>query len=120
MTIFFRTLTFLALLAPLSAVAQSGINVDAIKPYSDGIIKIINGILVPVLFAVAFIVFLFGVYKYFIQGASNESAKGEGRTFAMWGIIGFVVILSVWGLVGIVISTLGLTSGGGAPTPPTF
>lgn len=116
----FRAVTFVAFLAPLFAMAQTGINTGAITPYSDGIIRVINGILVPVLMAVAFIVFLWGVYKYFILGASSESDKGEGRTFAMWGIIGFVVILSVWGLVDIVINTFGLTSGGSAPKPPTF
>ena len=105
---------------PIIASAQTGINTGVITPYSGGIIRVINGIFVPVLMAIAFIVFLWGAYKYFILGAENESAKGEGRTFVMWGIIGFVVILSVWGLVAIVTNTFGLTSGGSAPKPPTF
>ena len=109
----------LSLATPLSAFAQTGINVNAIKPYSNGIIGIINGILVPVLIAVAFIVFLYGIYKYFIAGASNESEQGEGRKFALWGIIGFVIIISVWGIVNIVMGTLGL-SAGTAPPAPTF
>lgn len=116
----FRTITFVAFLAPLFAIAQTGIDTRAITPYSEGIIRVINSIFVPVLMAIAFVVFLWGAYKYFILGAENESAKGEGRTFAMWGIIGFVVILSVWGLVEIVTNTFGLTSGGNAPKPPTF
>lgn len=97
-----------------------GININFIKPYSDSIINIINGILVPVLMAIAFIVFLWGVFKYFIYGASNESDKAEGRKFAMWGIIGFVIILSVWGIVSIVTDALGLRIGGSAPRPPIF
>ena len=105
--------------APLLVFAQTGINYNAITPYSTGLINVINGILVPVLMAIAFITFLWGIYKYFIQGASNESEKGEGRQFAMWGIIGFVIILSVWGLVNLVISTIGLPNNA-TPTPPTF
>lgn len=104
----------------LTQVQSGGINIGVIKPYSDSIIGIINGILVPVLMAIAFIVFLFGIYKYFIYGASNESDKAEGRKFAMWGIIGFVIIISVWGLVSIVSGAFGLQPGGSAPKPPTF
>lgn len=108
-----------ALSAPLLAFAQSGINIGAIKePYADRIITIINTVLLPVLIAIAFITFLWGIYKYFIAGATNESEKGEGRKFAMWGIIGFVVIFCVWGLVKIVISTLGLQTGGNNNIPP--
>jgi hypothetical protein len=110
-----------ALLAtPFLASAQSGINTNAIKLYSNGIIDVINGIALPVLIAIAFIVFLWGVYKYFILGAANESEKGEGRTWVMWGVVGFVVIFSIWGLVNIVINTFGLQTGGNTIAPPTF
>lgn len=97
----------------------TGINPEPIIQYSSGIIGVINGILVPVLIAIAFIVFLWGIYKYFIYGADNESDKGEGRKFAIWGIIGFVIILSLWGLVNLVMGTLGL-SVGSAPAFPTI
>ncbi len=70
--------------------------------------------------AIAFIVFLWGVYKYFIYGADNETERATGKQFVLWGIIGFVVILSVWGLVAIVSGTLGLQLGGAAPKPPTI
>lgn len=123
-----KTISRLALIlaslaTPLFAFAQTGINTSYLTPYTDsktGIIHVINDILVPVLMAVAFIVFLWGIYKYFIQGAANESEKGEGRQFAMWGIIGFVIILSVWGLVNVVMSTFGFSPQTQAPTPPTF
>jgi hypothetical protein len=116
----FRLAAILTLASPLLAFAQTGINTNAITPYSQGIIDIINQILVPVIIAISFIVFLWGIYKYFIAGAANESEKGEGRTFALWGIIGFVIIISVWGLVNLVLNTFGLTPGQQAPTAPTF
>lgn len=105
---------------PLFAAAQSGINTSYITPYTDKIIGIINNILVPVLMAIAFIVFLYGAFKYFILGAAEEKSREEGRQFVLWGVIGFVIILSVWALVGIVGNIFGLTTGGIAPTPPTF
>ena len=106
---------------PYSGGSGSGsVNISVIKGYSDGIIKIINDVFVPVLFAIAFFVFLWGVYKYFILGATEEKSREDGRTFVLWGIICFVVILSVWGLVNIVTSTFNLPTGGTGPKPPTL
>lgn len=118
-----KKISYLALLAgsyslPIFAVAQ--VNTTQIKKYSESIIVVINSYLVPVLMAIAFIVFLWGVYKYFILGATEEKSRTDGRQFVMWGIIGFVIILSVWSLVTILASTVGLTTGGVGPTPPTF
>lgn len=73
---------------------------------------------VPVLIAIAFITFLWGVYKYFILGAADEKARTDGRQFVLWGIIGLVIIFSVWTLVNIVSGTLGFPTGGLAPRPP--
>lgn len=96
---------------------SGAINPKYLQDYKTGIIWIINFILLPVLVAVAFIVFLWGVYRYFILGASNESEKAEGRKFAMWGIIGFVIIFSVWSLVNLVRITLSLPNNNPPATP---
>lgn len=99
---------------------MSGINTTYLQGYANSIISIINGILVPVLLAIAFFTFMWGVYKYFILGATSETERTTGREFILWGVIGFVVIFSVWGLVGMVGSTLGLSPGGTAPAYPTL
>jgi len=105
---------------PAARSGSGGINLGVVTPYTDGIINFINGILVPVLMAIAFIVFLWGVFKYFIYGADNETERATGKQFVLWGIIGFVIILSVWGLVTIVRDFFSLSFGGSAPKPPTF
>ncbi len=107
--------------APLLAAAQSagGVNLPLVQRYAASVINLINGVFVPVLFALAFLMFIWGVYKYFILGATEEAAKGEGRQFVLWGVIGFVVILSVWGIVNVLIGTLGLTSNN-VPAFPTL
>lgn len=96
---------------------SGGININFIKPYGDSIKDIINLVLIPVLIAIAFIVFLWGVYKYFIWEGASESDKADGRKYAMWGIIGFVVIFSVWALVNILMGALNLQGGKPPPIP---
>ncbi len=104
----------------IPAAGGGGINIGLVTQYSSGILALINQVFVPVLFAIAFLTFLYGVYKYFILGAANEAERAKGRDFVLWGIIGFVVILSVWGLVAIVGRTFGLQAGGTAPAAPTL
>ena len=96
---------------------MNGINTTYIKGYADSITGIINGILVPLLIAVAFIVFLWGIYKYFIKGADNEKERETGRVFTLYGVIGFVIIFSVWGIVQIFMSTLNLKATNAPPSP---
>ncbi len=98
---------------------MSGINTSYLQGYESSIVGIINGILVPLLIAVAFIVFLWGVYNYFIAGAANPDKRQEGTQFVLYGVIGLVIIFSVWGLVQIFQGTLGL-SAGTMPAYPTL
>lgn len=81
------------------------------------IISIINGVLVPVLFAVSFIVFLYGVAKSYIFSTGNEEDVKSGHKIILWGLIGFAVMISVWGLVNLTVSIFGLNNAlGGVPS----
>lgn len=107
--------TLAALLTPLVAFA-------ALNNLSDAgslVINTINNVLVPVLFAVAFIVFLWGAFYTFILGAQSEETKEKGKNLMLWGLIGFFVMVSIWGLVNILTGTVsfGNSSGpsGGVP-----
>ncbi len=73
-----------------------------------GIIGVITTSIVPVIFALAFLFFVWGVVNYFFFQGSNEEAREKGRQFVFWGILGLVVLFSVWGFVNIVVLTLGI------------
>jgi hypothetical protein len=97
------------------------VNTTYLDFYKSLVQGTVNDYLVPVLIAIAFIVFLFGVYKYFILGAADEKSRTDGKQFVLWGVIGLVVILSVWGLVNLVKDTI-IPSAAGTnhPTYPTL
>lgn len=76
--------------------------------YVNDIINLLSTVVVPTIFALSFLVFVWGVVSYFFFGVNDEKKRAEGRTFAFWGILGMVVLFSVWGLVNIVLSTLGI------------
>ncbi|MEK7101956.1 MAG: pilin [Patescibacteria group bacterium] len=87
---------------------------------AQNLIYIINGILVPVVFALAFIVFLYGIARaYIFSGGDPEKVK-EGHKMLMWGIIAFVVMISLWGIVNVVANTFGLAGSFAPPTPSSI
>lgn len=94
------------LFAPLMGFGLGG----GIYGIATNIIYIINGVLVPVLFAVSFIVFLYGIAKTYIFSTGNEEAIKEGHKIILWGLIAFAVMISLWGLVNVVVNTFGLQS----------
>jgi hypothetical protein len=75
---------------------------------STGIIGFLNTVVVPIIFALAFAVFIWGIVNHFFLHGDEESKREEGRQFILWGVIGMVVLFSVWGLVNILLSTLGI------------
>ena len=93
---------------------------SSICSVAQTILYIINAILVPVLFAIAFIVFLYGIAsKYIFSGGDPEKVK-EGHKLILWGLIAFVVMISVWGLVNVVANTFGLSGYYAPPLPRSY
>jgi hypothetical protein len=107
------SVTFAALVVPLVSFAAP---VGNITQAGQFVIDTINNVLVPVLFAIAFIVFVWGAFTTFIVGAGSEEVKEKGKNLMLWGLIGFFVMVSVWGLVNIL--TGSVKFGGSSVTPP--
>ncbi len=98
----------LAFLVPSLAFAQTTYN--NVQDLSAFAINLINNVAVPLIFALAFLVFIFGVFRYFISGAGDEEKRETGKQFMLYGIIGFFVMISVWGLVRILTGTVRLNN----------
>ncbi len=107
--------TLAAFALPLVSLAQTVKNVSDVGTL---IINTINNILVPVLFAVAFIVFLWGAFYTFIVGANDTDVKDKGKNLMLWGLIGFFVMVSIWGLVNILTGTVSFGENRGPSTMP--
>ncbi len=118
----FATVLALGLFAVTNTVyAQNGeIGGSTLGAYLESIRDFINIYLIPFLFAIAFIVFIWGIFQYFIAGGANEEQRDKGKQLVMWGIIGFVIMVSVWGLVNLVTNTFNLNNDSSDLELPTF
>lgn len=102
---------------PLLAFAQ----VNSIQSAAAVITQIINNVLVPLIFAISFVVFIWGVFRFFIAGTEDAEAKTKAQHLMLYGVIGFFIMVSIWGLVGILLGTFNLNQNvpnlPSAPTP---
>lgn len=82
--------------------------VDSVQDAGDFVTSLISNVAVPVIFALAFVVFIWGIFLYFIAGGHDEEKRGRGKQLMLWGILGFFVMVSVWGLVNILVGSVRL------------
>jgi len=80
-------------------------------------LSFINDYLVPFVLALAFLAFIWGVFKFFVLGGSDEEKQKEGKSLIIYSLVGFIVILSLYGIISLLVDGLG--TGGGTITVPT-
>jgi len=68
---------------------------------------IISKSIIPLIFALAVAMFIWGVAQYVIN-SDEEAKKAKGKSFMIWGIIALFVMVSMWGLVSIIGNTFNL------------
>lgn len=66
-------------------------------------------VIVPFLFALATVAFIWGVIQYYLN-PENEEKRKKGKSFIIGGLIALFVMLSIWGLVGILTGTFELSN----------
>jgi hypothetical protein len=74
----------------------------------DYITCIIGRSVIPFMFALAVVLFVWGAVKFLLLGADDAESKAKGRQFMIWGIIALTVMLSIWGLVKVLGDTFNL------------
>ncbi len=73
--------------------------------------KVDSVILNPIIilgFAVAMMVFLWGVFQ-FIRNPADEGNRKEGQRNIMWGLLGLLIMFGAKSIIKIVLGTFGVT-----------
>lgn len=62
---------------------------------------------VPLLFSLATVGFIWGIIQFFLN-PDNEEKRKQGKSYMIWGLIALFVMISMWGLVGVLSKTFGI------------
>jgi uncharacterized membrane protein YidH (DUF202 family) len=74
------------------------------------ILDFTNDVLIPFIIGIGFLVFVYGMFKYFIAGGADEEKRESGKQLMIYATLGFVLIIVFWGIVNLLTSSTGLQS----------
>jgi hypothetical protein len=97
---------------PLSAAAQVGGVVPpgggALGIWLQSFLWFAQETLIPILLAIGFLFFVWGMFYYFIIGSDDDEKKKTGKSVLIYTTIGFVLIFIFWGALNLIASVFGL------------
>jgi hypothetical protein len=101
------------MLTPLLALAAGGFADNTVAGtglanFVTSTTTFVNTYLIPLVMALAFLAFIWGMFQYFIVGGGNDEAKEKGKSLMIWATLGFVMIIILWGLVNFIATSIGL------------
>lgn len=76
------------------------------------VLDFFNAILVPLVFAFAFLVFIWNVLRFFILQSGTAEGQERAKRFMVWSIVAFVLMLTLWGIVNLIANGFGISGNG--------
>lgn len=73
------------------------------------ILTFTNNVLIPFIIGLGFLVFVWGMFKYFVLGGADSDKQKEGKDLMIYATLGFVAIIIFWGVVNFVVNSIGIT-----------
>lgn len=98
------------LLSPMLALAAFNSDGGAFGTLLKNILVFTNSTLIPFIIGIGFLVFVWGMFQYFIAGGANDEAKEKGKSLMIYATLGFVLIIVFWGIINLLASSTGLDS----------
>ena len=80
----------------------------SVAPLLHKINEFILNPIIGLLFAVALIVFLWGMVQSIFL-ADSDVAREEGRRHMLWGVFGMFIMFAVFAIMRIIVNTFGIT-----------
>ena len=97
-----KSIFFVFLLTPVVASAQG------VVEWLAAIILFFNSTVIPFIFALAFLFFIWNAFRFFILGGATEEGRENAKRLMLWGLTAFVLMVIIWGIVNMLAGALGL------------
>jgi hypothetical protein len=99
---------FLMPVAMVSAQLATSASGGPFEALLRNILTFSNNVLIPFIIGIGFLVFVWGMFQYFIFGGSNDEAKDKGKSLMIYATLGFVLIIVFWGVINLITGSTGL------------
>lgn len=96
--------TYIGTLAAFAALLPFVANAQVTLGHTIGTISNIINALIPIVLAIAVLVFFWGLAQYLLSAGDSEK-RGQGINIMFMGIIVIFVMVSVWGIIAILQNT---------------
>jgi hypothetical protein len=104
---------FFALTTPLLTLAQTATGgQQTLQTFIKNTVLFLSSTIVPFLLAIAFLIFVINVVRFFVLQSGNEDGQKNAKSLALYSVLAFLFILIFWGLVNTLVSSFGLSTGG--------
>lgn len=101
-----KFLTLFAFIAFLPNIASA----QSLQTLIPGIIGFIDTVLIPFLFGLTFLIFVYSAVKYFVIEGNNEDGQKKAKSLALYSVFAFVFVIIFFGIVKMLTLTTGLES----------
>jgi uncharacterized membrane protein HdeD (DUF308 family) len=81
---------------------------ESVDQFVSKLDQLIINPLILLLFALALVYFLWGVFE-FLLNADNEEKRSAGKSHMLYGIIGLTIMIGVWTILSIIMNTFNIT-----------
>jgi len=79
----------------------------SVDSFVSNVNKLIINPLIILLFGLAVVYFLYGIFE-FISNGENEEKKTTGKNHMIWGIVGIVIMMGVFTILNIIMRTFNI------------
>ncbi len=83
---------------------------DSLQEFIIGITIFINNAVIPFLFGLALLFFIWNAFRFFILGNKNEPDQENAKKLALYGVGAFVFRVSLWGIINLLVGGLGFSN----------
>ncbi len=80
---------------------------EAIHNLIGNIVEHIINPVIGVIFALGFVLFLFGVVRYIFY-SGNDAERENGKKHITWGLVGMFIMVAVAGIINLIKNTIGV------------
>lgn len=112
----FLLILMTSLALPFFTFAQS-VRDTYVGEFISTVLTFIQSILLPLAFAIAFLMFLVNTVRYFLIESTSEEGRTKAKRSALLSIAAFVFLVSLWTVVTLLMASIGLSSNTEADCP---